>query len=265
MNSIIHISYSDLLVSTVLVLIAGLLSLVLKLKLEKRLLWASCRTVVQLLMVGYILKYIFRLNNEWMVFAVLLLMIVLAAHAAIQRASSYYVGVYVRSLGSLVLVSFFTLFVVTQIVIQVDPWYSPQYLIPLMGMISGNSITGISLSLDRFLEHLSERKGEIELFLSMGASRWEAARKALRDSIRVGLIPIINIMTVAGIVSLPGAMTGQILAGVSPLLAVKYQILVMFMIASATSLGSVLVALLTYRHLFNSKHQLCDERIYKRS
>jgi putative ABC transport system permease protein len=116
-------------------------------------------------------------------------------------------------------------------------------------MILGNSLTGIALSLDRFLEHLATRQAEIELRLAFGASRREALAEPLRNAVRTGLIPIINAMAAAGIVSLPGMMTGQILAGSPPMQAVAYQIVVMFMIAAAASLGSMIVAIAAGRRL----------------
>jgi putative ABC transport system permease protein len=99
--------------------------------------------------------------------------------------------------------------------------------------------------------------------LAHGATRWEAARDVLRDAVRRGMIPIINSMMVVGVVSLPGMMTGQILAGADPLRAVKWQIVVMFMIAAATSLGCIAVAMLTYKRLFNARHQLAVDLIVR--
>jgi putative ABC transport system permease protein len=137
-------------------------------------------------------------------------------------------------------------------------------VIPLLGMVLGNSLTGVSLAMDSLLTDLDEHKDRIEMELSLGASRWEAARDPLSEAVRRGMIPILNSMTVVGIVSLPGMMTGQILEGASPLSAVKYQIVVMFMLAASTSLGSMGVALFVYRRLFDDRHQLRVERIQKR-
>jgi putative ABC transport system permease protein len=131
-------------------------------------------------------------------------------------------------------------------------------------MVLGNSLTGISLCLDTLLEALSERRAYVETELALGASRWEAVREPLAQSVRRGLIPIINSMMVVGLVSLPGMMTGQILQGADPLQAVKYQIVVMFMIAASTSLGCMTMALLVYRRLFNERHQLRSEWIKHR-
>jgi putative ABC transport system permease protein len=146
-------------------------------------------------------------------------------------------------------------------IVQADPWYLPQYAIPFLGMILGNTLTGISLGLDRFGEALTTGRDAVEMRLTLGATRWEAALPAIREAVRTGMIPILNSMTVAGLVSLPGMMTGQLLSGVDPVEAVKYQIVIMFVIASATALGTVGVVLLSYRRLFNRHHQFLFQRI----
>jgi putative ABC transport system permease protein len=114
------------------------------------------------------------------------------------------------------------------------------------------------------LEALSDRRAQVETDLALGASRWEAAREPLAEGVRKGMIPIINSMMVVGIVSLPGMMTGQILSNSDPLDAVAYQVVVMFMIAAATSLGCMGIAVLVYFRCFNSRHQLEHERITRR-
>jgi putative ABC transport system permease protein len=253
----------DLAVAAALVLVAGAISVVLRLKMERRLLVASLRTTVQLLLVGYLLSWIFAADTPWLVLAAFAVMTVAAGRAAVQRSSRRYAGAYVHAFVTLMVTGSLTTMAVTQLVIGVQPWYQPQYLIPLLGMVFGNSLTGISLSLDHLLESFDERRDRIELELSLGASAWEAARDSLAGAVRRGMIPIINAMTVAGLVSLPGMMTGQILAGADPLDAVAYQIVVMFMLAAATSLGCMLTALAVQRRIFNARHQLRHERIAK--
>ena len=260
----IQLSFGALAASGALVLIAGIVSLALRLQLERRLALAAFRTVVQLLLVGYLLKYVFALNHPGALAPILAVMILAAAHSAVTRPSRTYPGATLNAFITLTLCGIATTFTVTQLIIQVSPWYKPQYVIPLLGMILGNGLTGISLALDHLLEQFQQHKGLIEMELAHGATRWEAARDPLRESVRRGMIPIINSMMVVGIVSLPGMMTGQILAGESPLDAVKYQIVVMFTIAAATSLGCIGIALFTYHALFNTKHQLQSHRIRPR-
>ena len=261
----IPLSVFDLSIAAGLVLIAGLISLLFRLGLERRLALASVRTVVQLLLVGYVLQWVFDPAHVLMIIPIVVVMVAVASRSAVMRANRSFVGVTWRAFGTLVLTSLVTTVIVTDIVIGAEPWYGPQYLIPLLGMVLGNSLNGISLCLDSLLEYLSQRRDEVEMHLSLGASRWEAARDALRDSVRRGMIPIINSMMVVGIVALPGMMTGQILQGADPLQAVKYQIVVMFMIAAATALGCMLTALLVQRRLFNERHQLLVDDIVQHS
>jgi len=260
----IQLSTFDLAMATILVLVAGLVSLALRLQLEKRLALAALRTVVQLLLIGYVLKAVFGWGSLLAVSILAAVMIVAASRAAVQRSNRSIPGVTWLAFGTLVIVGLVTTLTVTTLVISVTPWYQPRYFIPLLGMVLGNSLTGISLCLDTLLETLAERRAEVEMELSLGATRWEAARTPLREAVRRGMIPIINAMMVVGIVSLPGMMTGQILAGADPLAAVKYQVVIMFMIAAATSLGCIGTALLVYRRLFNEKHQLRAELIVRR-
>ncbi len=264
MNSTLDIGGLDLLLAVGLVLAAGIISFVLRLGLEKRLALGSVRTVLQLLLVGYLLKFIFGLENPLAVLALLFMMIFVAARTALGRPSRSFRGGAGLAFFSLAASALFTTFAVTSMVIRIEPWYEPRYLIPLMGMVLGNSMNGISLSLDYLLESLAERADEVELELSLGASAWEASRRPLREAVRRGMIPILNTMMVVGIVSLPGMMTGQILAGADPMLAVKYQILIMFMIAAATAMGSMLMSLLAARRLFSREHRLLRDRIIRR-
>jgi putative ABC transport system permease protein len=262
-EGVIQLSAWDLSLAAGLVLVAGVISLAFRLGLEQRLVIAAVRTVVQLLFIGYVLKYVFRLEHPALIGGVMLVMLVAASRAAVQRPSRAFPGIAWRAFGTLVLTATVTSVLVTGVVVRAEPWYRPQYLIPLLGMILGNGLVGISLCIDYLLEFLVERRREIEMELALGANRWEAARDSMREAIRRGMIPIISSMMVVGIVSLPGMMTGQILAGSDPVDAVKYQIVVMFMIAGATSSACMLVAGLIYRRLFNERHQLQVDSIRK--
>lgn len=252
----IQIGYAELLIAASLVFAAGVVSIIMRLKLERQLLIASVRTVVQLMLIGYVLKWVFQLENPWIIMGIGLLMIFMAGRAAISRPKRTFAGITWRAFSTLILVGFATTVTATGAIIGVDPWYKPQYAIPLLGMILGNSLNGLSLCLDSILESLSEKRREVEMHLALGATRWEAAREPLADAVRRGMIPTINSMMVVGVVSLPGMMTGQILEGADPLNAVRYQIVVMFMLAAATAISSTIMAIFVYKRIFNSKHQL---------
>src|SRR6056297_3225169 len=131
-----------------------------------------------------------------------------------------------------------------------------QVALPLLGMILGNALTGISLGLDRFVSSIQQRRVEIEGCLMLGATRWEAVAPIAVDAVRTGMIPILNTMSIAGIVSLPGMMTGQLLAGVAPLDAVRYQIVIMFLIAAAVAIGTVGAVLISFSKITTPSHQV---------
>jgi putative ABC transport system permease protein len=261
---VIPLDAGDLFIAACLVLVAGGVSVALRLDLERRLAVAAVRTVIQLLLIGYVLTWIFGVGPLWLV-PLVGVMTLVAGHAAVQRSSRVFPGATWRAFVTLVACGLLTTYTVTAVIIGVEPWYRPQYMIPLLGMVLGNGLTGISLCLDQLLETLAVRRVEIEMELALGATRWEAARDPVGQAVRKGMIPIINAMMVVGIVSLPGMMTGQILAGSDPLDAVKYQIVVMFMIAAATALGCISMSLLVYKRLFNARHQLDAELITRRA
>ncbi len=245
-----------------LVFLAGTVSVGLRLRLENDLVLATVRGTIQLALVGYVLAWIFEVNTPWVVISAMAIMVTAAAKAAIDRPSRTFRGAFLGSFVTLCISGVTIALLVSNIVVRVEPWYDPRYVLPLLGMILGNTLTGISLCLDSFLERLTVRAPEVELALSLGASPWEATRDALADSVRRGMIPIVNATMVVGLVSLPGMMTGQILAGADPVDAVKYQMVVMFMLLATTSLGCVGIAFYTFKKMFDERGRLRRERVF---
>ena len=260
----IELSYWQVALAAMLILINGAISVLLKLDLERRLLIAAACTVVQLLLIGLVLEWVFRVDRWYVVLAMMSLMTLVAGVAAIQRTQFRYPGIWRRSIAATWASSWLMAAVALGVIVQVRPWYTPQYAIPLLGMILGNTLNGVSLGLDRLGGELAGKRDQVEALLALGATRWEAAHRPIRQAVKTGLIPTINAMMVVGIVSLPGMMTGQLLAGTSPVEAVKYQVVIMFLIASGTALGTVSVVLLSYRRLFNEHHQFLDALLEKR-
>jgi len=248
-----------------LILLNAAVSLALGLGLSKRLLVAALRTVVQLLLVGLVLEWIFSVGRWQVVLLMVLVMTLIAGTAAVRRTDRRYRGVWLDSLVSMWASSWLIAAVALVGIVRPEPWHLPQYAIPLAGMILGNTLNGISLGLDRFGDELDGKRDQVETLLALGATRWEAARGPLRQAVRTGMVPTINSMMVVGLVSLPGMMTGQLLAGANPIQAVMYQIVIMFLIAAGTALGTVSVVLLGYRRLFNADHQFLAGRIVKKS
>jgi putative ABC transport system permease protein len=260
------LAYGEVAVAAALILVNGLISVLLRLGLGKRLLLAALRTVVQLLLIGAVLDWVFSRTSWTAILLLMLVMSVIAGVAAVQRTRRRYPGIWLNSIVAVMAASWLVTAIALSVILRPEVWSDrpAQYAIPLLGMMLGNTLTGISLGLDRLGEQLSAQRERVELRLSLGATRWEAAREPVREAVRTGMIPILNSMMVVGVVSLPGMMTGQILSGVAPSAAVRYQIVIMFLIAAGTALGTVGVVLLSYRRLFSSRHQFLYQRIRRK-
>ncbi len=180
-----------------------------------------------------------------------------------QRQKRRYRGVWGYGIGalSMFLSSFTVTLLALTVIIGVEPWYQPQYLIPLLGMLLGNTMSGIAIALDSLTRQAWDARGRIEARLLAGGTWDDAIEDMRRDALRAGLIPIINAMATAGLVSLPGMMTGQILAGSPPMEAAKYQLLIMFLIAAGTGLGSVAAVWIGSRRLFDDRQRLRLDRL----
>ncbi|GAB4134792.1 MAG: iron export ABC transporter permease subunit FetB [Planctomycetaceae bacterium] len=266
MSDELHLSAFQVALAACLLLVNGLVSILLKLRMERSLLIAGVRTVVQLTLIGFVLEWVFQLNRWYAVIGLAMVMTVIAGATAAGRSHRYYTGMWMNTLVSIWTGSWLvTAYALTILLPDAAHWYRPQYLIPLLGMVLGNTLNGISLGLNTLTENLASHRGEVESLLALGATRWESAREPVREAVKTGMIPIVNSMLIVGLVSLPGMMTGQILAGTSPLEAVKYQIVIMFLIASGTAMGTVGVVILSYRRLFNARHQFLHEQIRTRS
>lgn len=242
-------------IATSLILINVTISFLLRLGLERRLFLAAVRTVVQLIGVGLILQWVFELQAWYAVVGLAFLMSLVAGGASVRRVERRWPGIWVDTMFCMWFSSWVIAGIAVGGVVQIHPWYKPQYAIPLLGMILGNTLNGISIGLDRLGAELAAQRDRVEMLLALGATRWEAARGPVTSAVRAGMTPIINSMAVVGIVSLPGMMTGQLLEGGDPTRAVRYQIVIMFLIGSGTALGTVGVVLAGFRRVFNARHQ----------
>jgi putative ABC transport system permease protein len=186
-------------------------------------LYAVSRMLVQLLMIGYFLAYIFDSSNALIVLTVLSVMVCMASWIALRTVRNKRLLLYRKALVSIVIGGGTTLALITQVVLDLTPWYWPNYFIPLAGMIFANCMNSISLAADRL-------EAEIGRDIDYGQAR--------NIAFRASLIPITNSLFAVGLVSIPGMMTGQILSGVSPLIAARYQIMVMCMVYGAAGISS---------------------------
>jgi putative ABC transport system permease protein len=259
----VTLSTLDLAIAALLVLALALLSTRLRAGVSRQLLIAAARTAIQLTLIGLVLKTLFANVHLAWVTLMALFMLLVAGREVMVRQKRRFRGWWGYSLGTVsMLLSSFSVTVFTLIVILGDsPWYTPQYAIPLLGMLLGNTMSGIAIALDRLTSTAWEQRGVIEARLMLG-QRWNEAIADIRQqAVSSGLIPIINAMAAAGVVSLPGMMTGQILAGTPPVEAVKYQILIMFLITVGTGLGTLTAVTIGSRRLFDARQRLCLDRL----
>ncbi|HCK09551.1 MAG: iron export ABC transporter permease subunit FetB [Gemmatimonadetes bacterium] len=254
--NVIDIGPLQLVYCLVFILIASAGSLVLKLGLERELVIGTIRTFAQLGIMGYVLKFIFDLDNVWLILLLFSFMVFWAAHAIRGRVKEQAVQIFIPTFISMVLSYTLVSIIVTSVIVQVKPWYTPQYFIPLSGMIIGNSMNAITIALDRLFSDIRKQRDQVELALCLGATYQEATMSIFRDTIRAGMIPSINALMTVGLVSIPGMMTGQILAGSNPVIAIKYQIIVMLMLVASTAIGSMIVITVMRKRCFTKAHQL---------
>lgn len=255
-KSMIDLSLFDLTLAAGLILISVGLSHRRGIGLTRDLLIGAVRTVVQLVLVGYVLVYIFAIDRWYLVVAALLLMLAVAAWTAGGRQDNRTRELYGILGVAMLLGSGLTLVYVGSLVVRAEPWYDPRYLIPLFGMIIGNAMNAASLAAERLAGEMDARRAEVEAYLALGAGPGRATEDAVRRATRASMIPMVNSLMVVGIVALPGMMTGQIIAGASPLSAVRYQIVVMFMLVAAVTVTGSLTALWYRKTFFTEAEQL---------
>lgn len=261
--SLIYLSAWDLALASGLVLLLAALSWRLHLGVERQVLIAALRSTVQLMLIGLVLKQLFAQTHLALIGLMVLVMLSVASWEVRSRQKRRYTGIWGHGISALSLFvsSFSVTLLALVIIIRVDPWYQPQYLIPLLGMMLGNTMSGVAIALDHLTRQAWEARGCIEARLLLGATWEEAIADIRRDALRSGLIPIVNAMAAAGLISLPGMMTGQILAGSPPLEAAKYQLLIMFLISAGTGLGTVAAVWIGSRRLFDERQRLRLDRL----
>lgn len=227
-----------------------------KLNLEWSLAFAAGRTILQLLVVGFVLEVVFADPNPVTVVAVLFVMLSTATRVANSRIGEKLALMLPIVGGSLLLSTALTLAYVNLLIIKPQTWYEPQYLIPFAGIVLGNAMNGAAIAGERLTSNLKSGRLEIETHLSLGATPEIAVSQYRKEAIKAAMIPNINTMLVVGLVTLPGTLTGQLLSGERPLNAALYQMLILFMQAFATLFSTILVTRGICRQVFNEAEQL---------
>ena len=252
MNSgIVDIGYVQLALASLLLLFTIAVSIKLQLGQTKSLLIGAVRTFIQLLALGFILNYIFDLQCWWIVLLVVLFMILSATQIAVSRVKRHIPKLWPSIFISLFFSSIIVSLLVVEGVIQAEPWFSARHLIPITSMIVGNAMTAVALGITRLFDDLESRKDELDTLVALGASPLEAALPSITRSVNAGLLPTIAMMSAVGIVSIPGMMSGQILAGADALAAAKYQIVVVLMQSAASSLSLFSACYFCYAQSFS--------------
>lgn len=227
---------------------------------EREIIIATIRMSVQLVIVGFILEYVFRHAHPAYTVGILMIMIGFAVYIILQRMKHELN----RKMKRLIIVSLvsgvsFSIVYFILVVIGLSPWYMPTYVIPIGGMIIGNSMTGITLGVNTYMNEMKTQKSLVEGALMLGATPQAATKQIANRAFDAAMMPTINSMVGMGIVFLPGMMTGQILGGASPLVSIEYQIAIMLGITGAVSLSVILFVLFGYKTFFNERGQLLEE------
>lgn len=234
------------------VLIALLLSVWQKLGLEKEIVVGTIRSTVQLLAIGYVLQFVFHSENVLFIIILIAMMIAVASYNATRRSEKL-PGIFWRIAAALTVTEIVTMGLIVLLGL-VSP--TPQYLIPMSGMIIGSSMVVSGLFLNYMNREVETARGEIETLLCLGANSRQAIHGVLKRAVKASMIPTFDTMKTIGLVQLPGMMTGMIVAGASPIEAVRYQILIMLTFSSSAAISAVLISLLSYRLWFTHESML---------
>ena len=256
------LSAFQLAATALLVLLGAGLSLALQIGVARPLLVAAARTVVQLLLVGLVLKALFANEHPALTLLVMLAMLGAATWETFSRQERRFAGPSAVALAG-VPIAMASILVTTYALATMRPQHAlaPQVAIPLFGIVLGNAMSSASVTLNTFTTALVRERAAVEAQLALGASRFEALKPIQRSAARNGMIPIVNQMAAAGVITLPGMMTGQILAGMAPVEAAKYQVFVLFLLAGAAAL---VVAATTYAAAWratDARHRLRLDRL----
>lgn len=256
MQDLIKLDLVDLTFAVALMASAIGLSAWEKLGLELNLAIATGRTILQLLVLGYVFDFIFAINNAWAVLGILAILLTIGAIVARNRISQKIPLVLPIVWGAILVSTALTLFYTYLLILQPDRWFEARYLIPLAGIIIGNAMNAAAIAGERLVSTMNNSSGEIETHLSLGATPQQAVTQYRREAIRAAILPTLNQMMLIGMATLPSITAGQLLGGVNPLDAVSYEILILFMVAVANLLTTILVTRGLCRQFFNSAAQL---------
>lgn len=257
MNGVVDLNIYQMISAYIFVLILLVIVKLREIPREKEIIISTLRMTIQLILAGYILDIIFNSSNPIVTLIIIGVMEIFAIQNIFKRAKTELSKELKKIISfSMVVGTLVSLFYFLMVVVRVEPWYNPRYFIPLAGMIVGNSMTGISLGIMNLIDGFESRKDMIETALMLGATPKTASKDIVNNAFDSAILPTINSMVGMGIVFLPGMMTGQILSGTSPLLAIRYQVAIMLGIMGSVSLTVILFLQLGYKTFFTKDSQL---------
>lgn len=250
-GGVVNIGYPELIGAALLMVVDAVISWRLRLGLEKRIAIASVRCFVQLLALGFILVYVFQFQSWPLVVLIMVIMGLNATQIATGRIRHSVKGLWPNIFVSIFVSSLIMALLVVDGIIHAEPWYHAQQMIPIAGMVTGNTLSSVAVAIERLFSDMDSRSGEIYTMIALGATPKEAAFPSIKTAIGAGMTPLLATMSAAGVVQIPGMMSGQILAGADPIIAAKYQIVVLLMISAATTISIVMACYLSYRKRFS--------------
>ncbi|KAJ8652788.1 hypothetical protein O0I10_011594 [Lichtheimia ornata] len=257
-----ELGWQNVAIASTFILINGIMSLLLGLKLEKSLIIAAIRCLVQLTIMGFILEDVFKARHPAIIMLMTFVLIFLGAYETVYNKSKQtFPGMFMAVLLSTAVSTLLIGIIGSRFAMEQNPFWIPETFIPTMGMLLGNMMSGMAVALSTCLSSVSTRKEHIETYLAFGASRWEAGRSIAVEAVRLAMLPTINQMSVIGLISIPGMMTGQILGGAPVMSAVRYQQIIMFLISASTALGVLTAVIACIRVLIDNRHRLRPERV----
>ncbi|GBB94172.1 hypothetical protein RclHR1_02300013 [Rhizophagus clarus] len=249
-------------IASAFILVNGVISISFGLHLGKSLIISAIRCVVQLTLMGLVLEDVFKAQNPFIVFLMIFALVFLGANEIVfNKSKKRHTGMYLSVLLSLGASTILIGTIGSRYALNQKKFWEPQIFIPTMGMLLGNVMSAIAVATSYALNQLSEQMEKIEMYLSFGASRWEAGRPVAIEAIRLAMLPTINSMSIIGLISIPGMMTGQIIGGAPIMDAVKYQQIIMFMISASTALGVLSTIFVCIFTCIDNSHRLRSERI----
>lgn len=249
-------STTALVITALLLLFPIIVSYVEKLHIIKDLVIATLRAVVQLVILGFILNFIFNVDQKWLLLSFVLVIIINASWNTLSRASSIMHHVF--------WISFVSIFVgvaipLAGVLITGAISFTPNEVIPIAGMLGNNGLIAINLAYQNLDREFVKQTDEIESKLALGAGPKLASKATIRESVKTAIVPTIDSVKTYGLVSIPGMMTGLIIGGVPPLEAIKFQLLVVFIHTTATIISALIATYLSYRQFYNDRDQLVQQ------